>query len=503
MKVENIAKKEKNIIYAEVVVTAEEFEAAIQKAYNNAKGQISIPGFRKGKAPRAMIERMYGAGVFYQDAIEILYPDAVDKACAEAQADLISNPEVDFSEVTKEGFTFKFTMPVKPEVTLGTYKGVKAVMPEASVSDAEVEAQIAAVRQRNARVEAVEREAKLGDTAVIDFEGFVDGVAFEGGKGEDYALELGSGSFIPGFEEQLVGTKAGDAVDVNVTFPEEYHAEDLKGKPAVFKVTVKEVKESILPELDDEFAKDVSEFDTFEEYKNSIKKRLEEDAEAKANAEFSENVYDAIINEMTVEIPEVMINNRVDAMVNDFERRLKAQYGMELNSYLGIMGITLAELKKDYKPQAERSVKISLMLETVAKLENIEVTDEDIEKEYADMASMYNMKVEDLKNAISVEDLKTDLYTLKASRLVVDNAVPAKETKKTTKKKTAAKSETEDKTEEKPKAKKSTTAKKSTAKSTENAETKTETKSTAKKTTAAKTTKTTKSTKKTEASEDK
>ena len=420
-----VEKLEKNMAKLTIEVSAEELEKAIEGAYQKNKNKISIPGFRKGKAPRKMIEQMYGKSVFYEDAANALIPDAYDKALEECEEQIVSSPKIDVTQL-EAGKPFIFTAEValKPEVTLGKYKGVKVDKIEVKVTDEEVDAEINRERESNARTINVEdRAVKDGDMTVIDFEGFVDGVAFEGGKGENHPLEIGSHSFIDTFEDQLVGKNAGDEVEVNVTFPEKYQAADLAGKPAMFKVKIHEVKSKELPELNDEFAQDVSEFDTLEEYKADVKKHLEVEKENEAKKTKEDEAIQKIIDKSTMEIPEAMIETQCENMVNEFAQRL-AQSGLSMEQYMQFSGLTLDKLKEQVRPEAETRIKSSLVLEQIAKDEKIEITDEELDAEIEKMAAQYGMEADKLKEYIGdneKESMKRDLAVTKAVDLIMEN----------------------------------------------------------------------------------
>lgn len=417
-------KKEKNIVELEIQVSGEEFKPAVDRAFKKNAKNIAIPGFRKGKAPRPMIEKMYGEGIFFEDAINELYPKFYSEAADEAGIEPVDKADVEILNVDKnDGFTFKATVTVKPEVKVVDYKGIKAVKKVSVASDEDVDKEIDRLKERNARLVSVEGRAALdGDSTVIDYEGFVDGEAFAGGKGEDHTLILGSNSFIPGFEEQIVGKNAGDSFDVNVTFPEEYHAEELKGKPAVFKVTLKELKTKEYPVLDDEFAKDVSEFDTLAELRADLKSKIQE-ARDKAAAEDVENqLVSAVVEKMEVDLPPVMVDSRINEMVRDFEYRLQSQ-GMKLDLYLQYTGMDMESFRKTFAEQAERQVKTRLALEQIAKEESLSATSEEIEAELQKMAESYKVEAEKLKGIVSEKDLTADIAVGKAIDLVRDNAV--------------------------------------------------------------------------------
>ena len=454
---------EKNTVKLTIEVDKEAFEKALEKAYKKNVKQIALPGFRKGKAPRKLIEKYYGEAVFYEDAVNFVCPDAYEYAVKEAGITPVDRPEIDI-ETIGEGKDLVLTavVTVKPEVTLGDYKGVTAEKTVYETKDEDVEAEIKADAEKNARMITIEdRAVEKGDITVIDFEGFVDGVAFEGGKGLDHTLEIGSGQFIPGFEDQLVGAKLNEETEVNVKFPEEYHAEELKGKDATFKVTVKEIKVKELPQFDDDFAKDVSEFDTFEEYKANIKEKLDKSNEARTKGEFENNVVEVVTNNATVDIPQCMIDNRIEDMIKDFGYRLSSQ-GMSLEQYMQITGTTVDTFKEQFKDQATAQVKSNLVLEAIAKAEALSVSDEDLEEELKKMAEMYGMELDKVKTLIGEneqETIKEDLKIRKAVEFISENAKAGKApAKKAPAKKAAAKD-----TEEKKAPAKKAPAKKTTA----------------------------------------
>ena len=423
--VENL--EEKNMVKLVIESTAEEFEAGLNTAYNKNKSKISLPGFRKGKAPRKMIEKMYGAEVFYEDAANSIIPDAYAKAADECGLELVSQPKINVTQLEAgKPFIFEAVVATKPEVELGQYKGVEVTKADTEATDADVEEELKRVQDQNSRTVAVtDRAVKDGDNTVIDFEGFVDGVAFEGGKGENHPLEIGSHSFIDTFEDQLVGKNAGDDVDVNVTFPAESQAKDLAGKPALFKVKIHEVKAKELPELNDEFAQDVSEFDTVDEYKEDLKKKLLENKEAALKREKEEDVVGKIIENATMEIPDPMVDTQVRQMVQEFAQRIQSQ-GLSLQQYMQFTGMTPESLTAELKPQALKRIQSRLVLEAVAAAENIETSDEDLEKELEKMAEMYQMEADKLKELVGEEEKKQislDLAVQKAVELVVDAAV--------------------------------------------------------------------------------
>ncbi|MBR0508573.1 MAG: trigger factor [Clostridia bacterium] len=412
-----------NEVTLELKIEADVFEAAVNKAYQKDKNRINVPGFRKGKAPRAFIEKIYGKNVFYDTALDIAFPDVYDAAVKEAGIDPVDNPrDFDLKSMDENGVELTCKVTVRPDVNVVGYKGIAAVKPAVSVTDEDVEKDLQSKREAGAREISVEdRAAAMGDIATIDFEGFVDGVAFEGGKGEDYDLELGSGSFIPGFEDQVAGHNAGESFDVNVTFPEQY-AEELAGKDAVFKVTVKGVKEKQLPELDDEFVKDVSEFDTLDELKDDIRKTLTQQREDSAKSAFENAVYDKLASLVTDEIPDVMVDRAVENMIDEFRYNIERQ-GMPFEAYLKNIGLGIDAVKGMYRARAEKDVKIELALAKIADLENVEVTDEEIAEEYDAMAKRYGVEADVVKKAIPEENVKKELRSRKASKLVIDNAV--------------------------------------------------------------------------------
>ena len=406
-----------------VTIDADAFEAAVEKAYRKSVKKISVPGFRPGKAPRKMIEKLYGEGVFFEDAVNDLYPSALASAVEEAKLELVDRPEVEITKIEKaDGVEFKATCIVKPEVEVSDYKGIKAEKTVKTVTDEDLNGELNKMADRNARVVSVEdRAAENGDITVIDFEGFVDGKAFDGGKAEGFSLTLGSGQFIPGFEDQVVGHNVEDEFDVNVEFPAEYQAEELAGKPAVFKVKLHEIKTRQLPAIDDEFVKDVSEFDTLDQLKEDITKKLQEQYDKSADTEVENQLIDAVIANMKAEIPEVMFENRVDESVREFEYRLQSQ-GMNLELYLQYTGMEMDAFRKTFREQAEKQVKIRLALEKIVELENIQPSAEEIAAEYDKMAESYKMEVEKIKGYIPEKDLVKDLAVNKAIDLIKDSA---------------------------------------------------------------------------------
>lgn len=424
MSLKGTKKVDTNRYELEIAIDGAKFGEACKKAYRQNVKKMNIPGFRPGKAPQSFIEKMYGENVFYEDALNILYPEAVESAIEESGLTYVDDKiDTEVVSIGADGVDFKVTITVSPEVTLGDYKGIKAEKLKVNVTDDEVTEEINRMADRNARMVSVEdRAAKLDDIAVIDFEGFIDGKAFDGGKGEAFSLTLGSGQFIPGFEDQIVGHNIGDEFDVNVDFPAEYQAEELAGKPAVFKVKLHEIKVRELPEIDDEFAKDVSEFDTLDELKTDIKTKAIEGKQKIADEQVENDIVDAIVNGMTVEIPEAMINNRVNQMVQDFAYRLQMQ-GMNIETYIQYTGSTLDEFKATFAPQAEKQVKVRLALEKVVELENIEVTDADVDAQIEKMAADYGMTAEQIKNAVPAKEIAKDLAVNKAIDLVKESAV--------------------------------------------------------------------------------
>ncbi len=419
-----VEKVRENVVSFEFSVSAEEFEKAVEKAYKKNVGKINIQGFRKGKAPRQIIERYYGKEIFYEDAINIVLPDAYDKAITENNIEPVAQPEIDIKgEIdAKNGITFTAEVTVKPEFEMGTYKGISATKVTRRTLKKDVDAEIEKLRERNSRMVTVEgRSIAKDDVANIDYEGFVDDVPFEGGKGEGFDLTIGSGQFIPGFEDQLIGANVGDDVEVKVTFPKEYHAEELKGKAAIFKVKINGIKVKELPDLDDEFAKDVSEFDTLEELQKDVKEKLAAANKERAQHETEENVIQAVCDATEINIPEAMIDNQIQNMIRDFDMQMRYQ-GMELQQYMQYTGTTMDMLKDQFKEEAEKRVKTSLILEKVCKLENIEVKDAEIEKEYEKTAESSHMKVEDIKKYISAEDIKERIKGEKTVKFLVNNA---------------------------------------------------------------------------------
>ena len=424
-----VEKMEKNMAKLTIEVSAEELDKAMQNAYLKARGKISIPGFRKGKAPRKMIEQMYGKGIFLEDAANALIPEHYSKALEECNLEIVSQPEIDVTQAEPgKAFIFTAEVAVKPEVTLGEYKGVEVPKSETEVTDEDIDAEIKKEQEKNSRTVTVEdRGAENGDITTIDFEGFVDGVAFEGGKGTDYPLTLGSGSFIPGFEDQLVGAKAGDHVEVNVTFPEEYQAAELAGKEAVFQCDVNKVETKELPELDDDFAQDVSEFDTLAEYREDVKKNLTEKKEKEARAAKENAAVDKAIENAEMEIPDAMLNTQVRQMMNDFASRMQSQ-GLTMEQYFQFTGMTAEKMQEEMKPQALKRIQTRLVLEKIAETENIEVSEDEVNEEISKMAEMYKMEADKLKELLGdreLEQMKKDMAVQKAVTLVADEAKEA------------------------------------------------------------------------------
>lgn len=415
---------ETNKYELEIEISAEDFEAAIEKAYLKARKNIAMSGFRKGKAPRKLIEKEYGEQVFFEDAVNLLYAPVVNGAVEESGLELVTRPEVEVTEISKEnGVKLKATCITKPEVEVKDYKGIEVEKVVNPVTDEDINKQLDALREKNVTVETVDdRAAENGDDVVIDFEGFKDDVAFEGGKAEDFTLSLGSGQFIPGFEDQIVGHNAGEEFDINVTFPEEYQVKELAGAPAVFKIKLKSISKKVMPELDDDMVKDSTEFDTVDEYKADVKKKLEEANEKHADSEVEAKIFDKVIENMTAEIPQVMFDNRVNEMISELEQRLAPQ-GISLDLYMQYTGQTIDTVKKAYAEQAEKQVKLRLALEKIAKLENIEVTEDELKAEFDKLAEAYKLDVDQIKQFIHDDDLKKDIAVGKAVDLIKDAAV--------------------------------------------------------------------------------
>ena len=461
MSVKSCEKVEKSQVALTIEVGAAEFQAAVEKAYQKMRKNIRVQGFRPGKAPRKMIEKMYGAEVFYEEAINIAFPDAYEAAVKEQELEVVGYPAVELvGEASEEGFTFKATVPVYPEVTLGQYKGLSAPKEEVKVTAEDVDERIKAFQDRNTRLISVEREAKEGDTAVIDFEGFLDGAPFDGGKGENHSLELGSHSFVPGFEEQVAGMKAGEEKEINITFPEDYQA-DLAGKAVVFKVKVHEVKEKEVPALDDEFAKDVSEFDTLEELRADIEKKLTEERQRAASRAFEDALIEQVAANLTAEVPDAMVENQCRQYLENFKMQI-AQSGIPYDQYLQITGNSEAKILEDAKEPAGRQVRVDLAVAAIIKAENIEISDEEVEAEYQKMAEQYHMELDMVKKYLSAAQVKDQLASRKAVEIVTESATATKPAEEKKPRKTAKKAETAE-GEEKPKRTRKTAAKKAEA----------------------------------------
>ena len=434
MNIKSNEKKENSAIELVIEVSAAEFDAAINKVYNKQKKNIMVPGFRKGKVPRKMVEKMYGEQVFFEDAVEEAYPAAYDAALKEAGIVPVAYPKLEIVEVSKDGFTFKALVTVQPEASVKEYKGLVVAKPEVKVTAADVKAEMKPYIDRASRLVSVDRKAKKGDVAVIDFEGFKDGVAFEGGKGENYSLELGSGSFVPGFEEQVIGMKASEEKDLDITFPENYTA-DLAGAAVVFKVKVNEVKERQEPALDDEFAKDVSEFDTLDEFKKDLKEKLKARRQQQAERDYEAAVIDALLENLVCDVPEAMVDYRADKMVEEQAMRMQ-QNGLNFQDYLKYMGLSMDDVRAQAKTAADRAVRTALALDAVAKAEGIEVTQEELDAEVKRLAEQFNVTEEQVREVTNESDMKQDLGSKKALELVKSSA------KKPAKKKEEAQAET-------------------------------------------------------------
>ena len=422
-----VEKMEKNMAKLTIEVSAEDLEKAMQSAYQKAKGRISIPGFRKGKAPRKMIEQMYGKGIFLEDAVNALIPEHYSKALSECELEIVSQPQIDVTQMEPgKALIFTAEVAVKPEVTLGEYKGVEVPKAEIEVTEEEIEASLKREQEKNSRTITVEdRAAEEGDIVTIDFEGFVDGDAFEGGKGEAYPLTLGSHTFIPGFEEQLVGAEAEKEVEVKVTFPEDYHAEELKGKEAVFKCTVHEIKAKELPEIDDEFAAEVSEFDTLDEYKADVKAKIKEQKATDGKRKQEDQAVEQAIKNASYEIPDAMVDTQISQMANDFAQRIQSQ-GLTMEQYYQFTGMTEEKMNEEFKPQAVKRIETRLVLEAIAKAENIEISDEKLDEEIAKMAEAYKMEADKLKEFMGdaeKKQMKEDMAVQEAVTFLVENAV--------------------------------------------------------------------------------
>ena len=422
-----VEKLEKSMAKLTITVEAAKFDAAVDSAYQKNKGKIALPGFRKGKAPRAMIEKMYGTGVFFEDAANELIPEAYETAAKESELEIVAQPEIEVTQMDKgTDFIFTATVAIKPEVTLGDYKGIEVEKKEAEVSEEEITAEIDKAREANSRLITIEdRATEDGDTVIIDFDGYVDGKQFEGGYAEDYTLVLGSHSFIDNFEDQLVGKNLGEDVEVNVTFPEEYHVDELKGKPALFKAKIKEIQKKELPELDDDFAQDVSDFDTLDEYKADVEKKILENKENQIKREQEDQIIEKIIENAQMEIPQQMIAAQTRQMTQEFAQRLSSQ-GLSIDQYMQFTGLTPQKMIEELKPQALKRIQSRLVLEAVVAAENIETTEEELDKEIENMASMYQMEVDKLKEVIGEEEKKQiglDLAVQKAVEIVTEAAV--------------------------------------------------------------------------------
>ena len=449
MNVKNIEKLEKSRVALTIEASAQEFEAALDKAYRKERGRIMLPGFRKGKAPRKMIEAMYGAEIFYEGAVNEAYPDLFAQAVEQEKLDTVAYPEVELLDAGKDGFTFKATVAVRPEVKLGKYKGLSAPKDVTKVTEKDIDGELQPYVQRATRMVDVERKAKKGDTVNIDFEGFMDGKAFEGGKGENHDLELGSGQFIPGFEDQLVGVKAEGEKDVVVTFPEDYGTAELAGKEATFKVKVHAVKEKVTPKLDDEFAKDVSEFETLADFRKDLGEKLGERREKQAQHTFEEALLEQVINDMSADIPDAMVENRAQQMLEDYSQRITSQ-GISFEQYLAMTGMTVDILKAQAIEGALRQVKVELALDAIAAEEKVEITEEEINAECDRLGEQYQLPGTEIRKIVPEQELKGDLTHRKAADLIDTSAKVGK----TPAKKAAKKEEPKDETEKKPAAKK-------------------------------------------------
>ena len=416
MNIKSNEKKENSAYELVIEVGADQFQAAVDKVYNRQKNRINVPGFRKGKAPRKMVEKMYGAEIFFDDAISLAYPDAYEAALKETGIKPVAYPQLEVLEVSAGGFTFKATITVKPEASVKDYKGLPVAKPDVKVTAADIKAELKPYIDRASRLVSVERKAKKGDTAVINFEGFKDGVPFQGGKGENYSLELGSGSFVPGFEDQVIGMKAGDEKDLDITFPENYTPE-LAGAAVVFKVKVHEVKEKQEPEVDDEFAKDVSEFDTLDEFKKDLGEKLKTRRQEQADRDFEEAVITALLEKLECEVPQAMVDYRADKMLEDYANRIQSQ-GIGFEDYLRMMGMSLDDMKAQSKTAAERAVRSDLALEAVAAAEGMEILEADVDAEIAKLAEQYSMAEDKVRSIVNLDDVRHDLLVRKALELV-------------------------------------------------------------------------------------
>ena len=442
MNIKSNEKKESSTFELVIEVGAPEFQAAIDKVYNRQKNRINIPGFRKGKAPRKMVEKMYGAEIFFDDAISLAYPDAYEAALKETGIKPVAYPQLEVLEASADGFTFKATITVKPEASINDYKGLPVAKADVKVTAADIKGELKPYIDRASRLVSVERKAKKGDTAVIDFEGFKDGEPFQGGKGENYSLELGSGSFVPGFEDQVIGMKAGDEKDLDITFPENY-APELAGAQVVFKVKCHEVKEKQEPEVDDEFAKDVSEFDTLDEFKKDLGEKLKARRQEQADREFEEAVITALLEKLECEVPQAMVDYRGDKMLEDYANRIQGQ-GIGFEDYLRMMGMTLDDMRAQSKTAAERAVRSDLALEAVAAAEGFEVPDAEVDEEIGKLAEQYSMEVDKVRAIVNADDVRHDLLVRKALELVKSSAKKPKKAAK----KAEEKADEADKSEE-------------------------------------------------------
>lgn len=422
MNLKNVEKKEKSTVSLTIEIGAEEFNAAIDKVYRKAKNSLSVPGFRKGKAPRKLVEKMYGADIFYEDAINDLYPAALADAIKEADLEIVGYPQLNLEHVGADGVLFTALVGVKPEVKLGQYKGIECPKETVEVTDDDVENELKPLVARATTEETVERAAENGDSAVIDFEGFKDGVPFEGGKAEQYSLKLGSGSFIPGFEDQVVGMTAGEEKDINVTFPEDYGEESLAGAPVVFKVKLHEVKTEVVPELDDEFAKDVSEFETLEELKADLRSKVEQRKTDSAQKNFEAAVMAKVIENAEMEVPDTMVEYELDQELSSMEQRMQG-YGIQLDQYLSMMGTNRAEFRENQRSGALMSVQNTLVLEAVAAAESIEISEDEITAEIESMAKQYDMEADDVRERVPMDSLVESMKSRKASDLIIESAV--------------------------------------------------------------------------------
>ncbi|MDR1669453.1 MAG: trigger factor [Oscillospiraceae bacterium] len=422
MTVKSIEKKEKCLTVLTIEIDAEVFAKACEQAFRKNVGRMNVPGFRKGKAPRGIIEKMYGKEAFYQDAVNATWTEAYDQAVEQEGLEPIERPDVEVETIGAEGYTFIAKVHVYPEIEIGQYKGLSAYYPPAEVTDGEVNAEVDRMRERNASLVTVERAAQTGDTVILDYEGFLDGVPFEGGKGEKQTLELGSGRFIPGFEEKLVGSKAGDEPDIELTFPEEYHAEELAGKPAVFKCKIHEVKEKLLPEADDEFAQDVSEYDTLQAYKDAVRQRILHGKEHESQDAFENALMAQIIPTVTGDIPDVFLARHFEDLINDFSYRLQ-QRGMNLETYMKITDTNEEAMLAQFRPQAEINAKTSLIFDKIAKLEGLRLDDGEADAEYARLAELFQTSLDEVRERIPEKSLTKDLLSLKASKLITATAV--------------------------------------------------------------------------------